>query len=283
MAHFMLLIRRGRDVTRSGTPCLEVVKMPQLCADSALDQNNDYFSAKAYENILCLRFKGNLLRHSINLRCRDQIIGYLHRVSNAPSINVVLILNPVRASKCGDYTGFYKMVWIHRFSEDDVLRMCRSFDQYILEIINSEKFFISADSGRLFPQLFDLTLACDYRIIADNTRFQNAFLKLGMIPKGGAAFFLNERVGHCKAYELLLSDTGFDAEEAKQLGIVNEVVPLQDLKRAAVKRARYFANKPIATLRGLKKMLSYPMKDLADYLENETQELIHILRPHTDW
>lgn len=257
--------------------------MPLHDAKSALDKDNDYFSAKVFENILCIRFKGNLLLHSVNLRCRDHIIGYLHRVSDVPSINVVLILNPIRTSKCGDYTEFYKMVSVHRFCEDDVLRMCRSFDQYILEIIKSEKFFISADCGRLFPQLFDLTLACDYRIIADNTRFQNAFLKLGMIPKGGAAYFLNERIGHCKAYELLLSDKGINAEEAKKLGIVNEVVPLKELKHAAIERARYFANKPTATLRGIKKMLSYSMKDLAEYLENETQELMNIVRPRTAW
>ena len=257
--------------------------MHPLDAGRNLDKKNDYFAAKVYENILYVRFQGNLLIHSVNLRCRDHIINYLHRVSEVPSINIVVILNPARASKCADFTEFYKMVTIHRFSEDDVLRMCRSFDQYILEIIGSEKFFISADCGSLFPQLFDLTLACDYRIIADNTRLQNAFLKIGIIPKGGAAYFLNERVGHCKAFELLLSDKGITAEEAERWGIVNEVVPLKALNRVAMKRARSFANKPPATLRGIKKMLRSSRKDLADYLENETQELMNIVRLHTAW
>ena len=57
--------------------------MPLHDANSALDKDNDYFSAKVFKNILCIRFKGNLLLHSVNLRCRDHIIGYLHRVSDS--------------------------------------------------------------------------------------------------------------------------------------------------------------------------------------------------------
>jgi enoyl-CoA hydratase/carnithine racemase len=131
----------------------------------------------------------------------------------------------------------------------------------------------------LFPQLADISLACDYRIVSEDTAFQNTFLKLGYIPKGGEAYFLEKRLGHCKACEILLSEKDISAQEAMELGIVNKVVPFEELENEAFRTAKYFAQKPATSLTGIKKLLNYSMKDLPDYLEFETQELMNVLGP----
>ena len=124
-----------------------------------------------------------------------------------------------------------------------------------------------------------MSLACDYRIVADNTIFMNTFLKQGMAPKGGEAYFLGKRLGHSKAFELLLSDKAATARQALELGIVNKVAPFSELEALALERAKYFAQYPAGSLATMKKLLNYSTKDLADYLEFENQALMHIIDP----
>jgi len=120
----------------------------------------------------------------------------------------------------------------------------------------------------------NVSLACDYRIVADDTVFQNPYFKLGLVPIGGGAFFLSRRLGRSKALEILLADKDITADEAKKLGIVDKVVPQEELEKAAVDTARYFAQKPARSLAGLKKLINYSLMDLKDYMALEYQELI---------
>jgi 2-(1,2-epoxy-1,2-dihydrophenyl)acetyl-CoA isomerase len=190
-------------------------------------------------------------------------------------------MNPCDNLRRKEYIDFYRLVRNSKLSEGDVLRMYRTFDQLILKIVESEKFFISVDCGILFPQLFDVSFACDYRIISSSTTIENTYLKFGLLPKGGAAYFLKKQLGHNKAFEILLSSKGINANEGLQLGIVNKVVPFEKLEEASILSAKQFAKLPATTLSGIKRFLNYSMKDLADYLEFENNLLINILEPFT--
>ena len=103
------------------------------------------------------------------------------------------------------------------------------------------------------------------------------YLDFGLAPKGGGAYFLKKRLGHCKAFELLLSEEEITAKDALELGVVNKVVPLHLLEEATLERARAFAKKPSDSLTAIKRLLNYTDQDLADYLEFENRELMHAL------
>jgi len=242
-----------------------------------LNRELPYFSAHTFEDIIKISLKDHLMLKSTNLRCRDTFIAYLSTVSENPSIKVIILEKPFKATTCSEYIEFYDSVTNSELSENDVLRMCRSYDQVILKIVESNKFFISVDSGELFPQAFNISLACDYRLIAGNTTIKNTFLDFGFVPKGGSAYFLNKIAGHCKACELLLTNKDIHADEAMKLGIVNKVVPTVEIEKRAFETAKYFAHQPATSLSGIKRLLNYSMKDLADYLEFETQELLNTL------
>jgi 2-(1,2-epoxy-1,2-dihydrophenyl)acetyl-CoA isomerase len=139
---------------------------------------------------------------------------------------------------------------------------------------------VHADSGKVLPLFFNVSLACDYRIVADNTVFQNPCLEFGLAPKGGGAFFLSKIVGISKAYELLPSEEDITVEEGLNLGVVDEVVPFNALRDAAFKVAEQFARKPARSLRCCKRLLNYSLKNLCEYLEFETQELAKLIGPY---
>ena len=103
------------------------------------------------------------------------------------------------------------------------------------------------------------------------------YLDFGLAPKGGGAYFLKKRLGHCKAFELLLSEEEITAQDALKLGVVNKVVPLQSLEEANLKMAQAFEKKHSDSLTAIKRLLNYTEHNLSDYLEFENWELMHSL------
>ncbi len=134
--------------------------------------------------------------------------------------------------------------------------MYNAVNQFVLKMVGFNKIVVHADSGKVISFYMNISLACDYRIIGDNTVFQNPYLDLGLVPKGGGAFFLSRLLGFSKASELLLSDKDITAEEALRLGIVDKVVPSVELNEAALKIAKNFARKPVDSVSGIKRLLS---------------------------
>lgn len=83
--------------------------------------------------------------------------------------------------------------------------------------------------GAAFGAGFDMALACDIRIAAENTKISESYLNVGIVPGDGAAWFLPRLVGTDKALELLWNRSVLTAQEAKEMGLVTHVVPNAEL------------------------------------------------------
>ncbi len=77
----------------------------------------------------------------------------------------------------------------------------------------------------------EIALACDFRIAADNARFGQPEVNLGLIPGAGGTQRLGRLVGKARAMEINMLGEHFDAQEAYRLGLINRVVPAQDLDK----------------------------------------------------
>ena len=243
-----------------------------------LDQTYDFFSAKRIEDIVLMRFRENLLLHGTDLNARDSLFDYIDYVSKSDEVKVVLIIGSPEKKGCEEYIEFYRKVFEFQLGENAIERLYNAVNQFILKIVDLNKIVVHADSGEVISLFLNVSLACDYRIVADNTVFKNPCLDLGLVPKGGGAFFLSKMVGMSRALESLLSEEDIPAQEALRLGIVDKVVPPGKLEKSALEIAQGFARKPDSTLAGIKRLLNYSMKDLGDFLELENQVLLHIGR-----
>jgi len=243
-----------------------------------LDGDYEFFSTETVEDIILLRFKKDLLVRTTDLQTTETLFKFIGRISNQVDIKVVVIINSPQKTGCEEYIEFYRKVYESKLGQYAMQRLYNSVDQFIEKIVNLNKIVIHADSGRVIPLFMNVSLACDYRIVADNTVFQNPCLELGLVPKGGSGFFLSKMLGRTKAYEIMLSDEDMSAQEALKLGIVNEVIPLEKLEEISLDRARRFARKPASTLQGVKRLLSYSLKELQDYLKLENEVLIRIIK-----
>ncbi|MBW1744605.1 MAG: enoyl-CoA hydratase/isomerase family protein [Deltaproteobacteria bacterium] len=241
------------------------------------DVTQDFFSAKKVEDIAVLSFEENLLLRAIDLQAKTSLFACLERISKNDAIKVLLIMGSPEKTGREEYIAFYRQVFESKLDHYAINRMYNAVDQFILQIVDFNKMVVHADSGKVISLFMNTSLACDYRIVADNTVFENPYLELDLVPKGGGAFFLSKRLGTSKAFEILLSGEDITAQEALRLGIVDKVVPLAELNKEALKIARGFAEKPTQLLSGVKKLLNYSMKDIEEYLKLENQVLLGML------
>ena len=143
-----------------------------------------------------------------------------------------------------EYIAFYKNLLRSGFAQKSLSRMYNAINQFILMLRDLNKMVIHADSGNVILLFMNISLACDYRIVADNTVYQNPNIELGVVPEGGSVFFLSKMLGAVTASRILLSGEDVTAIQAHQLGIVDKVVPLEYLDRMALETARSYAQLP---------------------------------------
>ena len=107
---------------------------------------------------------------------------------------------------------------------------------------------IAAINGLALGGGLEVALACDIRIASENARLGTPEVTIGVIPGWGGTQRLTRMVPWCKAAEILLAGKIIDAQEAYRIGLVNEVVPPNDLMAAAKKWAEGFCRTaPLAT------------------------------------
>ncbi len=115
---------------------------------------------------------------------------------------------------------------------------------------------IAAVNGLALGGGAELALACDLIICSDRTKFGFPEINLGIIPGGGGTQRFQRLVGQKAAKELLYFGEMFNAERAYQLGLVNKVVPSDQLLEEAKEWARKLAQKPMMAMKMMKKSIN---------------------------
>ncbi|WP_240376939.1 enoyl-CoA hydratase/isomerase family protein [Bacillus piscicola] len=114
----------------------------------------------------------------------------------------------------------------------------------LLDVYRSHKPVIAAVNGYALGGGCELMTACDIRIASDTAKMGQPEINLGILPAGGGTQQLTKLVGLAKAKELILTGKVITAEEALTIGLVNDVVPQEDVLETAIDMAKTLAAKP---------------------------------------
>ncbi len=112
-------------------------------------------------------------------------------------------------------------------------------------VMHCRKPVIAAVAGYALGGGCELAMMCDFIIAADNARFGQPEINLGIIPGAGGTQRLTRSVGKSKAMDLCLTGRLMDADEAERAGLVARVLPAQDLLESTLKIAEDIAGKSL--------------------------------------
>jgi enoyl-CoA hydratase/carnithine racemase len=127
---------------------------------------------------------------------------------------------------------------------------------------------IAAVNGAAVGYGCDLALMCHMRVASEKARFGEVFLRVGLIPDEGL-LMLPRLTSMGKAYELALTTDIIDADEAERIGLVNRVVPHDELMNAALELAHKITSKPPTavrlTLEAMRRGFGWPIEEFKRY------------------
>lgn len=148
-------------------------------------------------------------------------------------------------------------------------------------ILETDLATIAAVNGPAIGAGFDLALGCDLRLGSSSARFAHTFVDLGIIPGDGGAWLLPRVIGWQRAAELSFTARTVDAVEAKEMGILLEVVEADQLMPRAMELASLIARKPAHSIRLAKRLLRHARTmDLAGFLDFSAA--LQAVAHHTD-
>jgi 2-(1,2-epoxy-1,2-dihydrophenyl)acetyl-CoA isomerase len=122
--------------------------------------------------------------------------------------------------------------------------LLHDFQPLIECITRIDKPVIAALNGASLGVGMALALACDLMIMADTAYLKSPFVGIGLIPDGGAAWFLTRRIGYARTFEVLAEGQKMTAARCLELGLANRVVAADVLPQAVAAWAAELAQKP---------------------------------------
>jgi len=123
---------------------------------------------------------------------------------------------------------------------------------------------ICAINGAAAGYGMDMTLLCDMRIMADNAKLAAVTAKRNVVPESGGTWLLPRLVGWAKAAELYYRGRTIDAQESLDIGIVNAVVPRDELMDTARAWAQDVADNAPMAVQTTKRMMRMGMEESYD-------------------
>jgi 2-(1,2-epoxy-1,2-dihydrophenyl)acetyl-CoA isomerase len=157
----------------------------------------------------------------------------------------------------------------------------RSMGKILYQLHEGSKPVITEVDGWAVGGGFGLALASDITYATERARFFLSFVRISLVPDFGLSYFLTKRVGLALAKELALTGRVIDAQEAYRMGLVNQVIPHEEISEKVMKVARQIADRSPHALALAKRMLNAGHQvDLATYLEMEAHmQSILVLEP----
>jgi enoyl-CoA hydratase len=202
--------------------------------------------------------------NTLSIRLRRELAGAIARLEADPAVRVLILTGAGRAFSVGldiDEWAAEGLAAAGAYQYDAV-RALQQFRGPVIGAING-----LAITGGL-----ELALACDVLLASEQARFADTHALVGLLPGWGGSVRLGRRIGLHRAKELALTGRFLSAEEARDWGLVNHVVPAPRLRQEAEAMARRMLAAVPDTVAAYKKLLddgaAMPM-DAALRLERE--------------
>ena len=222
-----------------------------------------------------IKFNRPERRNAIGTQARAELAGALKQVEKDPAVRCVVLTGEGTAFSSGADLGDFPtdgnvVEHVGRILRDDYMPM-------ILRMRQMPKPIVAAVNGVAAGIGMSFAMAADIRVAAEEAAFVELFVSRGLVPDGGASWFLPRLVGTGKALEMCMTGQPLSARDAERLGLVNQVVPKEQLEatvRAVAERLAAGAPLAIAAAkRAINRALDSTLEEAMEY-ESHLQEAL---------
>lgn len=233
--------------------------------------NDGLFQAEVRDGVAVILLEKDLIGQLVDIEVKEPLFAFLDRVAKDGGIRSVLIRGCPEKPGKDEYLEFFLGLLEPGQNINHVARIHNAVSQLVLKLKSLRKMVVHADCGEINSIFFNVSLACDYRIVAADTLFHYPTLELGLAPMGAGIFFLNSILGEARTKKLLLSGQDLTADQALALGLVDEVADAPELMDKALEKAKEFSVKPLRLVGDMKRLLALGTNDLEAFLNQENK------------
>lgn len=176
--------------------------------------------------------------NAVNRQMLEELAGVVAAFEADDTVAVLVLRGSDKAFAAGIDV---KELYAHM---EHAVELDMELSRFFAELRNCRKPIIAAVAGYALGIGCQLALACDIVLAADNARFGQPEVSLGVVPGFGAAATLTRILGRPKAMEMILTGKALNAEDAERAGLVSRIVPLPDLFEESVRVAMRIAAQP---------------------------------------
>ena len=175
--------------------------------------------------------------NAMNIDVAKEIISTFKQLEKDDNVKVIILTGE------GDkaFSAGADIEYMSKISPEESERYAKLGQELTATVENTTKPTIAAVNGFALGGGCELAMSCDIRIAADTARMGQPEVTIGIPPGWGGTQRLMRIVGIAKAKELVYTGKMVKADEAKEIGLVNQVVPLASLQEEALKMAQKIA------------------------------------------
>lgn len=204
---------------------------------------SEFIDIAADSGVLTVRMNRADKKNALTSEMYAALAGALERAAGDAAIRTTLILGVPGAFTAGNDIGDFLKVAMGGARGSNAV-----FD-FLERIICAGKPVVAGVDGMAIGVGTTMLLHCDYVVASQASTFKTPFVDLGILPEAGSSLIAPGMMGHHRAFALLGMGETFSAEDAREAGFVNRVVPSAELEDRARAAAAAIAGKPAEALR----------------------------------
>ena len=198
--------------------------------------------------------------NAVNQQMERELLAAVEDVAKDDDVRVVVITGAGRAFCSGADVGSVlggEGETALTGSVEGMRRYLRGgFQKITLTLQKMDKPTIAMVNGAAVGAGCDFAFACDMRVGSERARFRNGFVRIGLIPGAGGTWLYTRLMGLGRGLEFLFTGDILEAEAAEKIGVLNKVVPVEELEKETMELARKIAKGPPIAIQ-LSKMQAY--------------------------
>jgi enoyl-CoA hydratase/carnithine racemase len=252
-----------------------------MTTETTIDTGTDELLCVIRDHVAIITLNRPEVRNALSDTLSPALRAMIRTCGENPDVGVLLLTGAGSAFCAG---GNVKGMGAHR----DKAKLAMSFDDKVADLQERQRLLTGALAALRKPTIaalpgpavgagLALAMACDIRIAAQSAFVSTGYLRVALSGDYGIAWLLTRLVGTARARELMFTAEKVDADRCERIGLVNRVVPDEQLQEEAFALAKSIAEGPTLALRYMKDNLDEALSfDFATARDQEAERLIRL-------